>query len=214
MITIALPKGRLQKPLLELLGESGPTAEDLASRRLVLDREDLGLRFVPLKDPDVATWVERGAADVGVVGSDVLGESPADVLEPLDLGFGRCTLALAGPEGLDLAALHARGHLRVATKYPRSAARALAARGLVADVIPQSGSVEVAVLAGLADCIVDLVETGLTLRENGLVVLEPIATITARVVVNRVAWRLRHREVHALLDLLRARALEAGHAAA
>jgi ATP phosphoribosyltransferase len=212
MLTFALPKGRNQAPLLQLLGELGPTAGDLASRRLVLERD--ALRFLPLKDADIAAYVERGTADLGVVGSDLLVEEEADVLEPLDLGLGRCILAIAGLPGLDLAALHARGTLKVGTRYPRTTARSLAGRGLAAEVIPLSGSVEVSVLTGLADCIVDLVETGRTLRENGLVVHETLMQVSARVVVNRAAFRLPSAEVQAVLHTLRRRALEAGYEAA
>ncbi len=211
MLTFGLPKGRLQKPLLALLKELGPLPDDLASRRLVLERGDL--RFLPLKDPDVPTYVEHGAADLGVVGSDVLLEHPANVLEPLDLGFGRCTLALAGYPETDLRAIHARGALRVATKYPRTARRMLAQRGLVGEVIESAGSVEVSVLAGLADCIVDLVETGKTLESNGLVILEPLIDISARLVINRAAFRLRSAELMQLTETLKRRAREAGHEA-
>lgn len=196
-LTVALPKGRLMKPLLARLGALGPTEADLATRKLVLERGDW--RFLPLKDPDVPAYVARGVADVGVVGSDVLGEGVADLLIPAALGLGGCRLCLAGRPELDLAALHAAGRLRVATKFPRTAARALAERGLIAEIVPLSGSIEVAVLTGLADAIVDIVETGKTLHENGLVVHETLAEVSARVVINRAAWRLRPAAVRAFL---------------
>ncbi|MGK0347249.1 MAG: ATP phosphoribosyltransferase [Myxococcota bacterium] len=192
-LTFGLPKGRMLKALVARLGEQGPTAEDLASRRLVLERGPW--KFLPLKDPDVPVYVERGVVDVGVVGSDVLAENGADVLVPYDLGLGKCRLCLCGPADLDIAALHAQGTLRVASKYAKTAARALAERGLIADIVPLQGSVEVSVLTGMADAIVDLVETGKTLEENNLVVLETLAEVSAHIIVNRAAWHLRPEAV-------------------
>jgi ATP phosphoribosyltransferase len=199
-LVVALPKGRLLKGLLARLGARGPSAEDLASRRLLFPVGDVV--FLPLKDPDVPAYVARGIADIGVVGSDVLLEGDHDVLVPRRLSLGACRLCLAGRPDLDLSALHAAGRLRVASKYPTATSRWLAARGHLADVVQLSGSVEVSVLTGLADAIVDVVETGSTLKENGLVVHDTVAEISARIVVNRAALALRGPKVAELLSLL------------
>ncbi|MCL2012866.1 MAG: ATP phosphoribosyltransferase [Cystobacterineae bacterium] len=210
MLRIALPKGRLKKTVLQLLGPQAPDAEALSSRKLLLTQGPL--EFLPLKDADIPIYVERGGADVGIVGSDVLNESKADVLEPLDLGFGICKMVFCGKPHTSLAALHASGQLRVATKFPRTTLRALQQRGLMGDLIPLYGTIEVALLTGMATAIVDLVETGRTLQENGLVVLEEVAPISARVIANRASFWLRRHEVDAFLQLLSTRANEAGYA--
>jgi ATP phosphoribosyltransferase len=210
MLRIALPKGRLKKTALQLLGNEGPSEEALASRKLLLSQGNF--EFLPLKDADIPIYVERGGADVGIVGSDVLGESKADVLEPLDLGFGLCKMVFCGKPDTSLHGLHAAGQLRVASKFPRTALRALQQRGLMGDVIPLSGTIEVALLTGMATAIVDLVETGRTLQENGLVVLEEVGPISARVIVNRASFWLLRDKVSAFLQLLSTRASEAGYA--
>jgi ATP phosphoribosyltransferase len=151
-----------------------------------------GVRFLFVKDMDVPTYVEYGAADCGIAGRDVLLESGADVYEPVDLGFGRCRLVVARPRG---AALEARSSLRVASKYPRLAAAHFLARGVSVEVVRLAGSVELAPALGLADCIVDVVETGRTLAENGLEIAEDVAASTARLVVNRASWHARRAEV-------------------
>jgi ATP phosphoribosyltransferase len=209
-LRIALPKGRLKKTLLSLLGDEGPGDKALSSRKLLLPRGPF--EFLPLKDADIPTYVERGGAGVGIVGSDVLNESKADVLEPLDLGFGICKVVFCGKPDTSLRELHAEGQLRVATKYPRTALRALKQRGLMGDVIALSGTVEVALLTGTATAIMDLVETGRTLQENGLVVLEEVGPVSARVIVNRASFWLERAEVAAFLQLLSSRANEAGYA--
>jgi ATP phosphoribosyltransferase len=219
VLTIALPKGRLQKKVLERFAAAGlsPEEEPGSSRRLIVPARPSaqhpgGARFVLLKDGDVPLYVERGTADLGVCGLDQLLESGADVLAPLDLGFGRCRLSLAGHRrngsggGDAFAALvdaAAPGRsLRVATKYPRLAARAFARRGVPVDLVRLSGSVELAAVAGLADAIVDLVETGRTLEENGLAVLADLLQISARLVVNRAAYRLKLEELLPLVERL------------
>jgi ATP phosphoribosyltransferase regulatory subunit len=201
-LRVALPKGRLQKDVLRALGARAPSAEALSSRALVLPGGDGTMSFLLVKDPDIAAYVERGVADVGVVGLDVLRERGGDVLEPLDLPFGRCRLCLCGRPDLDVSSISSKRTLRVATKYSKLTRRALAARGLPAEVIPLQGSVELAVVTGLADAIVDLVETGATLRENGLVEHEELFVSTARVVVNRAAFRRRADAVAAFLAAL------------
>ncbi len=210
MLTIALPKGRLQKPALERLAAAGfvPEEEPGSTRRLIVPAaRGADARFLVLKDGDVPLYVERGAADLGVCGLDQLLESGADVLAPVDLGFGRCRLCLAAPKGSRLAPEGAEPHidelgrsLRVATKYPRLAARAFARRGVPIDLVRLSGSVELAAVAGLADAIVDLVESGRTLAENGLVVVQDLLAVSARLVVNRASYRLK---IEQLLPLLR-----------
>ncbi|MBM4281295.1 MAG: ATP phosphoribosyltransferase [Deltaproteobacteria bacterium] len=201
-LRVALPKGRLQRDVLRALGAQAPSPEALSSRALVLPGGDGTLSFLLVKDPDIAAYVERGVADVGVVGLDVLRERGGDVLEPLDLPFGRCRLCLCGRPDLAVASILSRRTLRVATKYPKLTRQALAARGLPAEVIPMQGSVELAVVSGLADAIVDLVETGATLRENGLVAHDELFVSTARVVVNRAAFRRRAAAVDAFLSAL------------
>jgi ATP phosphoribosyltransferase len=213
MLTIALAKGRLQDEALRLFAAAGVRVgtEALNSRRLAVEDEERRFRFFFVKPADVTVYVEHGIADCGVVGRDVLLETQADVLQPLDLGVGRCRIAVAAREGgLELA----RGMLHVATKYPRVAAAHFGARGVPVEIIELSGSVELAPVTGLADCIVDLVETGRTLAENGLVVTETIAESTARLVVNRASYRLKSAEVGRLIDSLAAAVGEAGREAA
>ena len=225
MLTIALPKGRLQKKVLERFAAAGvvPEEEPGSSRRLIVPAVanpaiPSGARFVLLKDGDVPLYVERGTADLGVCGLDQLLESGADLLSPVDLGFGKCRLSLAGPKlgaaGMAdpfaaLADTAAPGRsLRIATKYPRLAARAFARRGVPVDLVRLSGSVELAAVAGLADAIVDLVETGRTLQENGLEVLADLLQVSARLVVNRASYRLKLEELLPLLEKMTPKAPE------
>jgi ATP phosphoribosyltransferase len=213
MLTIALPKGRLQKPVLERFAAAGfvPEEEPGSSRRLIVPAVKAEARFLVLKDGDVPLYVERGAADLGVCGLDQLLESGADVLTPVDLGFGRCRLCVAAPRGSRLApegeplaeaadATELGRSLRIATKYPRLAARTFARRGVPIDLVRLSGSVELAAVAGLADAIVDLVESGRTLAENGLVVVQDLLSVSARLVVNRASYRLKIEELRPLLE--------------
>ncbi len=201
-LTLALPKGRLLGSIAARLAEIGiaTAALDPKDRRLVRDcpwpDSPHGLRVLLLKPDDVPTYVEHGAADVGVVGRDVLLEREADLSVVSETGLGRCRMVVAAPEGFVGVAL---GHaLRVASKYPRIAAAHYAARGEEVEVIFVQGSVETAPLAGLADVIVDLVETGETLRQNGLVVRETVCEVSAVVVANRARRKLRRAEVTAL----------------
>jgi ATP phosphoribosyltransferase len=201
MLTIAIAKGRMQQGALELLARAGVRAgpEALASRRLAVEDEGGRCRFVFVKPADVPVYVEHGIADCGVVGRDVLLESGADVLQPLDLKINHCRIAVAAREG---AGLGRAGVLRVATKYPRIAARHFGARGVPVEIIELSGSVELAPVTGLADCIVDLVETGRTLAENGLVVVETITESTGRFVVNRASYQLKAASVGEIIKAL------------
>lgn len=204
-ITVALAKGRLQEVALELFARGGVTVDaPEKSRRLWLDDASGRYRFVLVKPGDVPTYVEYGVADCGVCGQDVLLESGADVLAPLDLDVGRCRLAVASRRGNAPKIDAQRASVRVATKYPRTTTRFFHDRGLPVEVIPLSGSVELAPVLGLADHIVDLVETGRTLEENGLEVLETIAHCSARLVVNRAAWQLRGPDLRGLVETLRA----------
>jgi ATP phosphoribosyltransferase len=202
-VTIALAKGRLQDETLARLAASGVRVapEALESRRLRVSDESGRFDLLFVKPGDVPVYVEYGVADAGVCGSDVLVESGADVHEPLDLGFGRCRLAVAAPEGADPDYVHV-STLRIATKYPRIAGEYFRHRGLPVELIVLSGSVELAPTTGLAERIVDLVETGRTLVENGLVVTDVIAEVSARLIVNRASYQLKRGEISDLIGLL------------
>jgi len=200
-LTIALPKGRVLRAVAPLLARAGADAAALLAddRTLVREMPDVGLRFLLLKPDDVPTYVEYGAADLGVCGRDVLLERPSDLYQPLDLGVGVCRMVVAGPHGRPAP----RGVPRVATKYPRCAAEHFARRGVQVDVIYVQGSVELAPLVGLADLIVDLVETGATLAQNGLDEREEVARVSSVLVANRAAYKLRTDRVRPFIEALR-----------
>lgn len=197
-LTVALSKGKLlagSEALFRRVGLPFPEGE---GRRLVVSMD--GLRFLFVKDMDVPTYVEYGVADCGIAGRDVLLETASDVYEPLDLGFGRCRLVVARPRGgLDP---HLASTVRVATKYPRVASAHFLARGQSVEVVKLAGSVELAPGLGLADCIVDVVETGRTLEENGLEPVEEVAASSARLIVNRASYHARRADVAKLLESL------------
>lgn len=200
-LTIALAKGRLLEPSLELLATLGYDVSAVReSRKLVIQSN--GVRFILAKPMDVPIYVEYGAADVGIVGQDALRESGANVYEPLVLGYGKCRLVVAGKPELQNVEWKMLTGLRVATKYPRVTKQHFAARGLSAEVIEVYGSVELAPMVGLADLIVDVVDTGRTLRENGLVELEEIFQSQAALIVNRAAHTLRAEEIRRLIERL------------
>lgn len=205
-IAIALPKGRLFPAALSLFARIGiADVETLAdTRRLTCDDAARGLRFLALKPVDIPIYVEHGAADLGIVGKDLLLEQGRDVYEPLDLGFGACRLVVAEPAELrrtdDPAAWSS---LRVATKYPRLAERHFGQKGIQVEIVPLAGSLELAPAMGLAERIVDLVDSGRTLRENGLVEVEEILRSSARLIVNRASLKTRYRAIQALIDSLR-----------
>ena len=203
-LRVALPKGRMMEEALRLFERlgSGIAPEDRESRRLILPSADGRFEFLPVKNVDVPVYVETGVADAGVVGLDVLLERGPDVLHPLDLGFGGCRLAVAAPEGTPYPHLPGGVTPRVASKYPETARRFFAERGLQVDLVHISGSVEIAPLLGLAHWIVDLVQTGRTLAENGLVVLDEVAPSTARLIVNRASHKLRLEEHQRLISQL------------
>ena len=200
-LTIAVAKGRLQAEALTLLAGAGlgVSSEALSSRRLALEDESGRYRFILVKPADVPVYVEHGIADCGVVGRDVLLESETDLLQPLALGIGRCRIVVAALTGVLLSDL---GTLRVATKYPRIASAHFGARGRPVEIIELSGSVELAPLLGLADCIVDLVETGRTLSENGLKEIEVIDDSSGRLVVNRASYHLKPAAIGSLISAL------------
>ena len=201
-LTIAIAKGRLQVATLERLKRVGIHAdeESLTSRRLWAGDREGRYRFIFVKPVDVPVYVEHGIADCGVVGRDVLLESHADLLQPLDLQLGRCRIVVAShkPELLS----NGFGMLRVATKYPRITAEYFGSRGIPVEIIELAGSVELAPVLGLSDCIVDLVETGRTLDENGLHMVEVILESTARLVVNRASFQLKAEAVSQLIKAL------------
>jgi ATP phosphoribosyltransferase len=199
-LTIALSKGKLLPGTEALFRRAGLAFPDGEGRRLVI--EAARLRFLFVKDMDVPTYVEYGVADCGVAGRDVLLETGADVLEPLDLGFGRCRLVVASPAGSAFAPDRS-ATTRVASKYPKVAAAHFLGRGLAVEVVRLAGSVEIAPGLGLADCIMDVVETGRTLAENGLEVIETVAESSARLVVNRASFHARREEMQGLVQTLR-----------
>jgi ATP phosphoribosyltransferase len=211
-LTVALPKGRLLEPAADLFRRLGWHCDlGNGSRQLLATEGNAAggiIRFLLVKPADVPVYVEYGAADLGIVGQDVLWESGRDVYEPLYLDFGRCRLVLAGlPAQRDRNFRLATG-LRVATKYPRLARAHFQQQGLSVEIIPLTGSIELAPLVGLADLVVDVVETGRTLRENGLVELEEIVDCQAMVIVNRVSYRLQLNEIRRLLSALNPQAPE------
>ena len=203
-LTMALPKGRLTEDALTHLARAGylPPANGDAGRKLVLDGADGRLRFIMVKPSDVPVFVEYGAADLGVAGLDVLREAERDVYEPLLLPFGHCRLVVAGKSDRTDQPLRLERSPRVATKFPRLTEAFFRKRGLAPEIIIMSGSVELAPLVGLADLIVDLVQTGATLRENGLAELRVILESQAALIVNRASYRLRAGEVRELIDAM------------
>jgi len=211
-LTIAVPRGALFEDTVELLSALGLDTAELRSNERKLLFEDIGV--ITMRPSDVPTYVEAGAADLGVTGKDVLleqaaqspGEGGRDVYELLDLGYGRCTMVLASKAGPDpaLEALRRLGVMRVATKYPRIAARHLEETGRQAEIVEVKGSVELAPLTGVVEAIVDLTATGTTLAENNLVVREEIVVCTARLIANPVAHKLKAAQIDDLLEQLRA----------
>ncbi len=198
MLNVALPKGRLGEKVYALFEKAGYDCPALKEpgRRLVFENARAGVRYFWVKPSDVAIYVERGAADLGVAGKDILLEYEPAVYELLDLGLGRCRMAVAAP-----AEFHDSGErtLRVATKFTNIARRYYAERSRDIDLIHLNGSIELAPLLGLSDVIVDIVETGATLRENGLAVVEEVLPISARLIANKAAYSFRHGEIERLV---------------
>lgn len=199
LLKVAMPKGRMNKPAAELFRRAGlPIPVDFDdSRKLIISMPEAEMEFIMAKPVDVPTLVEYGVADIGVVGKDVLIEENKDVYELLDLGIGLCRMSVIGlPDWKPVI------HPRVATKYPNIASQYFRERGQQVEVIKLNGSIELAPLIGLADRIVDMVESGQTIRENGLVEMEQILTITSRLIANRVSYRMNNAAIQKLCDRL------------
>lgn len=205
-LTFALGKGRLASKTLELLERIGITCEEMkdkSSRKLIFVNEELRLKFFLAKGPDIPTYVEYGAADIGVVGSDTIMEENRRIYEVLDLGFGKCRMCVCGRE--DAAEL-LRHHemIRVATKYPNIAKDYFFnKKHQTVDIIKLNGSIELGPIVGLSDVIVDIVETGSTLRENGLQVLEEVCPLSARMIVNQVSMQMETERIRSLIRQIR-----------
>jgi ATP phosphoribosyltransferase len=207
IIKVAIPKGRLldeSSALFERALGVSPKRLLSGTRKLAADAPEAGLRFISIRAADVASYVEHGAADVGIAGLDVLREESRELYEPLDLGIGRCNVIVARPKGAP--PLPKGVAPRVATKYVAIASRHFARKSLPAEIIQLHGSIEVAPSLGLADAIVDITETGETLRANGLVVEEKVLEVSARLIVNRVALKLHAERLRRLIAALRAAA--------
>ena len=205
-LTFALTKGRLAHRTLDMLEKLGITCDEMKdkdSRKLIFTNEKLKLKFFLAKGPDVPTYVEYGAADIGVVGRDTLIEEGRKVHEVLDLGFGKCRMCVCGyKEAADL--LQHRELLRVATKYPKIAKDYFYnKKHQTVEIIKMNGSIELAPIVGLSEVIVDIVETGSTLKENGLVVLEEVCPLSARMIVNPVSMRMENERIRKLITDLR-----------
>jgi ATP phosphoribosyltransferase len=202
-ITFALPKGRIMQDSMALFAKIGITCPEMEgeSRKLVFENAADRTRFMAVRAQDVPTYVEHGCADLGVVGKDTLLEQGCDLYEPLDLRFGYCRLMVAEPktlrDGDDPAGW---SNIRIATKYPNITERYFAAKGVQVEVIKLYGSIELSPLVGLAERIVDLVSTGGTLRENGLVEVETICEVTSRLIVNRASLKTKHRRIAAIIE--------------
>jgi len=204
VITLALPKGRLLTETLNILGPMGIRFRDdlEGSRSLVHESMDGSLRVLLLRARDVATFVEYGGADAGVVGKDLLMEEAPAVYEPLDLGFGLCRLVVAEPEGT-MGELKTKSFIRIATKYPNITERYFSSMGVQVEIIKLYGSIELAPVVGMADGIVDLVSTGKTLRANRLIEVETIAESTARLILNRSSLKTKYGEVLPFIDRMK-----------
>jgi len=205
-LTIALPKGKLFRLSSNLLAKIGYEAEGLTekSRKLVVTNEEKKIRFIITKTADVPTYVEYGAADIGVIGKDVLMESGKDVYELLDLGFGRCHLMMAVPKSERREKLTDYTHTRVATKFPHIAEMFFTRQGMQMEYIKLNGSIELGPIVGLSESIVDIVETGTTLKENNLEEIAYIMDATARLIANRVSFKMKFDRISAMVKDLRA----------
>lgn len=206
-LTFALGKGRLAKATLELFEKIGITCEEMKdkdSRKLIFVNEELKLRFFLAKGPDVPTYVEYGAADIGIVGKDTILEEGRKLFEVLDLGFGKCNMCVCGPASAKKYLMHNQ-QIRVATKYPNIAKDYFYnSKHQTVEIIKLNGSIELAPIVGLSEVIVDIVETGTTLRENGLDVLETICPLSARMVVNQVSLKMEDERIRKIISDLKA----------
>lgn len=207
-ITFALAKGRLAKKAMALLEEVGITCKEMEakSRKLLFESEDKDYKFFLSKAQDVPTYVDYGTADIGIVGKDTIVEENRNVYEVMDLNFGHCHMVVAGePHKKEL--LESGKTVRVATKYPRIAKEYFEGQNRSVEIVKLNGSVELGPIVGLSDVIVDIVESGATLKENGLMVLEEIMPLSARIIVNTASMKVKHEEVYNLLEKLK-KALE------
>ena len=205
-ITIALGKGRLAKTTLKLFEQIGITCDEINdpdTRKLIFVNEELKLRFFLAKGPDVPTYVEYGAADIGIVGRDTLLEEGRKLYEVYDLGIGKCKMCVCGPESAR-SLLNNHELIRVATKYPHIAKDYFYnVKQQTVEIIKLNGSIELAPIVGLSEVIVDIVETGATLRENGLDVLEEVCDLSARMVVNQVSMKMENKRITEIIDKIR-----------
>lgn len=205
-LTFALGKGRLTKKTLQLFEQIGITCEEMKdpdTRKLIFVNEELKLRFFLAKGPDVPTYVEYGAADIGVVGKDTILEEGRNIYEVLDLGFGKCRMCICGPESARELLQH-HEQIRVATKYPHIAKDYFYnKKHQTVEIIKLNGSIELAPIVGLSEVICDIVETGTTLKENGLTVLEEVCPLSARVVVNQVSMKMDNERITKLISDLK-----------
>jgi len=202
LITIAISRGRLLSEAVELFKGAGIDIGEIEddSRRLIFDFDEYGMKILIIRPTDVPAYVEYGAADCGIVGKDTLLENKNNLYEPLDLGIGKCRLVVAGPSDFRISPSKT---LRVATKYPRITNDYFVKKGISVEIVKLYGSLELAPLAGLSDVIIDLTATGETLKKNNLVELEPIAEITARLVVNKVSMKVKSKEISGLIAKLK-----------
>ena len=205
-LTYALTKGRLAKKTLEMLERLGITCEEMKdkdSRKLIFVNEELGLKFFLAKGPDVPTYVEYGAADIGIVGEDTILEEQRKLYEVLDIGFGKCRMCVCGPQSAAELLKH-QEQIRVATKYPHIAKDYFYnKKHQTVEIVKLNGSIELAPIVGLSDVIVDIVETGSTLKENGLEVLEEVCPLSARMIVNPVSMQMEADRIRKLVGAIR-----------
>lgn len=202
MLTVALPKGRLGDKVYSLLKNAGYDCKEMSenTRKLVLENKEAGIRYLLVKPTDVPVYVERGSADVGIAGKDILKESGARVYELMDLGFGKCRMCVAAKQGY----IEDRNRtLKVATKFVNIATEHYAKKGQNIDIIQLHGSIELAPIVGLSDVIVDIVESGATLRENNLVVIEEFMPISARFISNISSYKFKEKEINKMLSELK-----------
>lgn len=203
MLNVALPKGRLGERVYEMFEKAGFPCPSIRenNRKLIFENPDAGVRYFWVKPSDVSIYVERGAADIGVAGKDILLEYEPDIYELLDLGFGKCRMAVAAPVGFRD---HPGRTLRVATKFAKIAGDYYASKGRDIDIIHLNGSIEIAPILGLTDVIVDIVETGTTLKENNLEIVETIVPISARLIANKSSFQFRQESIERITRNLRA----------
>ncbi len=201
MINVALPKGRLGEKVYDMFEKAGYSCPSIKenSRKLTFENEEKGIRYFWVKPSDVAIYVERGAADIGVAGKDILLEYSPDVYELLDLGIGKCRMAVAGKANFDD---DTEKTLRVATKFVNIAMNHYAQKSREIDIIKLNGSIELAPILGLSDVIVDIVETGSTLKENNLAPLETIVPISARLIANKASFKFKTAEIEAIKEAI------------